>query len=531
MNKIINPAIPGFNPDPVICKAGDDYYVATSTFEFYPAVQIYHSKDLVNWKIVDRPIKRISQLDLRGIEPGGGIQAPDLTYKDGKFYLVYTAVFNPTPKCFFITTDKIGGEWSEPKYINSSGIDQSFFHEGEKTYVLTNETVNQKDYWGVFEGNDNRLFQGINIQEYDLENGELIGEPVNIFKGTTLDITEAPHIYKKHGFYYLITAEGGTGYDHAVTVCRSENLYGPYELDPKGPILTAAHRPDLYLQKSGHASIVEDESGNVWLSALATRPTKQGERNGSPFGRESIILRYKWTDDKWLENYYGENVPQTEVDVPWEAKAPQKNDETFIFSEFKDIKNLPLELWTVRQPITNEWAKITNKGLTLKGRNSITSLYDQSSIHRIWQSKEFEFETEFEFNPIHYKQKAGIIQKYSEYDQIVFSVTRKYTGEKMLELCKIVAKEQKFIEEIIIPEEIETFGMRSIVKDENIYFEYKLGDGEWQKVKTSIGIEMLFEQNVSSWGYTGAVVGIFTADEYRLREEATFKNFIYKEKN
>ena len=524
--KFKNPIIRGFNPDPVICKVNKDYYIATSTFQFFPGVQIYHSQDLVNWKLIDRPLSRTSQLDLKGITPGGGVQAPDLTYKNGIFYLVYTIVYSPTPKCFYVTTKKIGTRWSEPTYINSSGIDQSFFHDKTKTYVLTNECVNEKDFHGVFKGNQNRLFQGINIQEFCLKTKKLVGMPINIFKGTKLDITEAPHIYKKNNFYYLMVAEGGTGYEHCIIVARSKNLFGPYVVDPRGPILSATSDQTLVLQKAGHGSIVEDQKGNVWLAALASVPTKKGTRNGSPFGRETILLKYKWTKDKWLRNYYQKAIPQEFVDSDSEVTIQKKKA---WFFDFTKLKKLPLLLWTVRQPITKKWANLSKRGLAIRGRNNITSLYDQSSVHQIWKSLSFGFETKIIFNPTHYKQKAGIIQKYSEYDQIFFNIAKKYNGQRMLQLGHTKKQITIFDEEIIINDDEDEIILKSIVSNNKIKFFYKLKDRKFNAMKKAYRIEMLFEQNASCNGYNGAVVGIFAQDEFQLQKLAIFKYLKYWE--
>jgi xylan 1,4-beta-xylosidase len=200
-SKIINPILPGFNPDPSIVRVGDDYYIATSTFEWYPGVQIHHSRDLVNWRLVAHPLDRAELLDMRGNPDSGGIWAPCLTWHDGLFWLIYTDVKRHEGSFkdmhnYLTTCATIDGRWSDPVYLNSSGFDASLFHDDDGRKYLCN-------------------------MEWDY-----------LFKGTDLRVTEAPHIYKRNGYYYLLTAEGGTGYTHAMTMARSKNLRGPYELDP-----------------------------------------------------------------------------------------------------------------------------------------------------------------------------------------------------------------------------------------------------------------------------------------------------------
>ena len=217
MRYIKNPVLPGFNPDPSILRVVDDYYIATSTFEWFPGVQIHHSKDLIHWKLITRPLKRTSQLNMTGNPNSCGIWAPCLSYDKGIFYLIYTDVkyFREIFKdChnYMVTTDDIAGDWSEPIYLNGSGFDPSLFHDEDGKKWLVNMI------WDHRKGKN--PFSGIVLQEYSVHEKKLIGKSLNIFKGTALGLVEGPHLYKRNGFYYLMTAEGGTGLKHAVTMAR-----------------------------------------------------------------------------------------------------------------------------------------------------------------------------------------------------------------------------------------------------------------------------------------------------------------------
>ena len=220
MKKITNPVLKGFNPDPSILRVGDDYYIATSTFEWFPGVQIYHSRDLINWKLIARPLNRVSQLDLKGVSSSEGVWAPCLSYDNGVFYLIYTIVKLWTyagPRDldnYLVTTTDIRGDWSEPIYLNSSGFDPSLFHDDDGRKWLVNQL------WDHRQGKNK--FAGIVLQEYSHKEKGLVGPITNIFKGTELGLVEAPHIYKRNGYYYLMTAEGTT-FKHAVTFARSES--------------------------------------------------------------------------------------------------------------------------------------------------------------------------------------------------------------------------------------------------------------------------------------------------------------------
>src|SRR6218665_2461682 len=195
---IRNPILPGFNPDPSIVRVGRDYYIATSTFEWYPGVQIHHSTNLIDWKLIARPLNRMSQLDLVGVPDSGGVWAPCLSYADGTFYLVFTnvksfdGVWKDTPN-FLVTANEITGDWSDPIYLSSYGFDGSLFHEGDHSWYTSMLVDHRKG----------KFFGGIVLQSFDRERHCLTGDPVRIFDGTMLGYTEGPHLYKKDGYYYL----------------------------------------------------------------------------------------------------------------------------------------------------------------------------------------------------------------------------------------------------------------------------------------------------------------------------------------
>ncbi|WP_449288690.1 glycoside hydrolase family 43 protein [Marinicrinis sediminis] len=283
---IHNPVLKGFHPDPSILRVGDDFYMATSTFEWFPGVQLYHSRDLVHWRLLPHPLTRKSQLDMRGNPNSGGVWAPCLSHDGERFYLCYTDVkslagaFKDTPN-YVVTSASIMGPWSEPMYLNSSGFDPSLFHDDDGRKWLVNMV------WDHRKGKN--PFHGIVLQEWSAAEGKLVGPVYPIYKGSPLGGTEGPHLYKRNDFYYLMTAEGGTGYDHAVTVARSRHLFGPYDTDPDNPVLTAAGSPELSLQRAGHASLVETAGGEWYLAHLCGRPLPGTRRCN--LGRETAIQR------------------------------------------------------------------------------------------------------------------------------------------------------------------------------------------------------------------------------------------------
>ncbi len=212
MKKIENQILRGFNPDPSIVRVEDEYFIATSTFEWFPGVQIYKSKDLVNWKLTARPLNTLKLLNMEGNPDSGGIYAPCLTYDQGIFYLVYTDVKNVSGsfwdcRNYLTTASQVEGTWSEPVYLHGSGIDPSLFHDDDGRKWLVNALLSHKK--GPKVGFPQ--WEGIVLQEYSPEKKTLIGERKLISIGTGLGTVEGPHLYKRNGIYYLLTAEGDSG--------------------------------------------------------------------------------------------------------------------------------------------------------------------------------------------------------------------------------------------------------------------------------------------------------------------------------
>ena len=317
---IRNPILRGFNPDPSIVRVGDDYFIATSTFEWFPGVQIHHSRDLVNWRLLTRPLRRASQLNMLGDPDSCGVWAPDLTYADGRFYLVYTDVkrYGRTTVAgasgaslrdfhnYLVTSTDIDGDWSDPVYLNSSGFDPSLFHDDDGKKYLLNML------WDHRPG-QNR-FAGIVMQEFSAAEQRLVGERRVIFSGTPLGLTEGPHLYKRGGYYHLITAEGGTGWGHAVTMARARKIDGPYELHPDVHVLSARHRPDVVLQRAGHADLVDTPDGSTYMVYLCGRPLPN--RGRCTLGRETAIQKMVWGEDGWLRTVAGDGLPSVETEAP-----------------------------------------------------------------------------------------------------------------------------------------------------------------------------------------------------------------------
>jgi xylan 1,4-beta-xylosidase len=411
MTMLQNPVLRGFNPDPSFCRVGEDYYLATSTFEWYPGVQIFHSRDLANWTLIARPLRRASQLDMRGNPDSCGIWAPCLSHADGKFWLVYTDVkrldgaFKDAHN-YIVTCETIDGDWSDPTYVTSSGFDPSLFHDDDGRKWFVNMRWNHRgEGTGVNAAHDS--FDGIQLQEWHPDHG-LTGPVHDIYPGTDLGLTEAPHLFKRGGWYYLTVAEGGTGYDHAVTMARSGKLTGPYETHPSKHVITARFAPQSPIQRMGHGQYVEGHDGRHWHSFLCGRP--QPGPNGEPFcatGRETGLAEMVWSEDwLWLKEY-GVLAPATLGLPDPRPKAPVRHD-------FRGT-SLPPEFQWLRTPYPERLFRMTGSALQLIGRESIGSWFEQSLVARRQEEPSYRAGAMITAEPKTWQQAVGLITYYNRH--------------------------------------------------------------------------------------------------------------------
>lgn len=409
---IHNPILPGFNPDPSICRAGNDYYIATSTFEWYPGVQIHHSTDLVNWQLACRPLQRATQLDMRGNPDSCGVWAPCLSYHDNLFWLVYTNVkrldgnFKDAHN-YLVTAPSIEGPWSDPTYINSSGFDPSLYHDDDGRKWFVNMVWNHRGD-SVGGAPTHPAFDGILLQEFDPAAGQLTGSVENIFRGSPLGLVEAPHLFKRAGWYYLTTAEGGTGYSHAVTMARSKKIDGPYELHPNHHLITAKDNPDNALQRTGHGQFIETPDGQLYHTFLCGRPLANQR---SPLGRETGIEKCFWGSDDWL--YLEHNNQLAREIVPAPDAETQRATPVYPRRIFTDT--LPAEFQWLRTPEKERLFKLTGSSLRLFARESLGSWFEQSLLARRQEHLAFTACTQVTFNPTSYQQSAGLIYYYNRH--------------------------------------------------------------------------------------------------------------------
>ncbi|WP_295210306.1 glycoside hydrolase family 43 protein [Ruminococcus sp.] len=279
-----NPVVSGFYPDPSVCRAGDKFYMVTSSFQFFPGVPLFESADLVNWTQIGHVLTRESQLPLEGAGSTGGIYAPTIRYNDGRFYMVTTNVTNGGN--FYVYTDDIHGEWSDPIYVAQGGIDPSLYFENGKAYFMSN-------------GEDDEGRHGITQCEINVENGEKLTPSKMIWAGAGGRFLESPHLYKIGKSYYLMASEGGTEYGHMIVYAKGDTPYGPFEGYKNNPVLTNRNLGGYQIQGCGHGDLVEDENGNFWCLHLGFRQIHQWVMHHTT-GREVYLVPVKFDSKGWF---------------------------------------------------------------------------------------------------------------------------------------------------------------------------------------------------------------------------------------
>ena len=533
---IHNPILRGFNPDPSIVLVGDDYYIATSTFEWFPGIQIHHSRDLRHWRLLTRPLNRLSQLDLRGVGASQGVWAPCLTWDRGTFYLVYTVVtafycnMYDTHN-YIVTAPDITGPWSEPAELSGFGFDPSLFHDDDgRKYMVCMVTDHRvpKKYAG-------RLI----VQEYDPAARRMTGEPHEIYQAKDIFL-EGPHIFKRNGWYYLFCADTGTGEAHGQTMLRARHIFGPYEMDRPDfgdrtspteaySLLTSRHVPEHPLQKSGHADLVQTQQGDWYIVHLCARPLPQRNPENAPrfagcrrymLGRETALQRVVWTEDGWLRLHNGTHVPDAVLPdtglppCPWPAE-PERDD--------FDAPQLPMHYQFLRLPLTGEDLSLTARPgwLRLTGQESMNSLHHVTLVARRQQEHEMQAETRMDFAPVCPEQMAGFTYCYDSMNFYLLGKTCAEDGTPVLELLKSdTGVVEDVCDPVPVPDGTLDFKLTTTPDGGMAQFYYRQPQGEWQSIGPACPADILTDEHCR--GFTGAHVGVYAHDMAGLHNHADF---------
>lgn len=527
MTLVANPILRGCHPDAAVCQRGDDYYVVTSTFEWYPGIMLYHTRDLINYRLVARPLTQDLGLDLRGESPSAGIWAPDLTWANGKFWLIFTDVkshIGPYKNMhnYLICAEKIEGPWSPPVYLNSSGFDPALFHDEDGRKYLLNMLWDDRVR--------RRAFAGILIQEWDAGQQRLIGQRRVLFSGSSIGVTEGAHLYKREGWYYLFCAEGGTGSSHAGTVARSESLDGPWEIHPDNPLITSKPWPQHPLQSAGHPTLCE-YGGRSYIFHICNR-TLPNEK-GSPLGRETCLQELEWRNG-WPyllhcgNDPYQGAMPALYVDVPGTARQVAAMD-------IEDNFDGPLShIWhTLRGPLSEEQASLCARPgwLRLKGREALNSHFSPALLACRIRDLTFTASTRIGFYPDNFQQVAGLAAFFSSENWASLQISHEREQGRVLTL---VLCQHNVRSEPLQAHPLPASGAISLLlwmDGKSFGFAWRNGDDlPWNSLPwrgESRTLSDFFATTQSSWGFSGCFIALHSHDMSGMDESADFNYFHY----
>ncbi|AWH75765.1 glycoside hydrolase family 43 protein [Clostridioides difficile] len=538
---IKNPILPGFNPDPCICRKGDDYYLVVSSFEWFPGIPVYHSKDLKNWELYTHILTDETKIDLKKLPSSKGIWAPCLTYceEEDLFYIVYGIMNSMNARYFdvdnyLITSKDIKGEWSEPVYLHSSGFDASIFHDDDGKKWITSLD------WETREGYEKPGV--ICLVEYCTKKKEIVGYPKRIWSGgTDRGCIEAPHITKRGDYYYIMCAEGGTGYGHSVTMGRAKNIWGPYEKDSMNPIVTSIpgdfyerhdpdhlkpkyYNPESKLQKSGHGSYIETTSGEVYLVHLTSRPFVPELR--CTLGRETAIQKMKWTKDNWLRM-------EDESNLAKEYVSESKLEEHLVSSipSFDDFNSneLGLQYYAPRiSPLSFADVKSRPGYVRIRGQESRTSLNKVSILARKLTSVYARITTKMEFYPEVHQHSAGLIMYY---DNMNYINLRKYysetLGQSALSIIHLENGEKTEFLNTRTPIKDIPIYLRLYIQGRKSYFEWSYDEKNYQRIGKVFDTTKFSDEYCKYGEFTGTFIGLTCADRVKHKHYADFDFFEY----
>ena len=527
MSEIKNPVIAGMAPDPSLIRVKDTYYIATSTFHWTPGIQIFVSTNLINWYLVDQVLKS-DDVNLQGTSTPAGIWAPHLSYDKNTelYWLAYSHMLNMAGREFnadsYIMWSKdIKGPWSKPQYLTSIGFDPAIFHDEDgRHYVSILE-------WESREGYQTPGY--IVIAEVDLASGQLVGNWHRVTQGfTTRGAAEAPQIYKHGDYYYLLIAAGGTGYGHGVEIGRSHDIFGPYEPHPSGePIITSSpqhlfslgnpdagqfqmYNPNSIMQKSGHGSLVETQTGEWYIAHLMSRPLPNTTLN--PLGRETSLQKMKWTSTNWLEMSDGTNLAKM-VTPSFEGAVEELAFSEDIIENF-DHETYDNHFLTPYRHQDNNWVNtLENSGyLRIYGGDSFFSQNYPSIMATRATSFVYTLETELYFSPNHYSETAGGGLYYDSnnwiYARLYWSESLQAVTLSVLEARLGKRKEYSHTKVKVLDSHVQLkiaykFGRVAI------YYRFK-ETGTWQNLITDIDVTYLSDEGVNGEpGEIGGFTGLF----------------------
>ncbi|WEG14713.1 glycoside hydrolase family 43 protein [Pullulanibacillus sp. KACC 23026] len=512
MKTFQNPILPGFYPDPSICRVNEDYYLVTSSFAYYPGVPIFHSRDLVNWEQIGHVLDRPSQLSLDGQRQSRGIFAPTLRFSNGIYYMITTNV--DAGGNFLVTATDPAGPWSEPYFLDAPGIDPSLFFDddGKVYYIGTRPAPEGVKYDGNWE---------IWLQELDLQTMRLVGDSVGLWRGALREVIwpEGPHLYKVNGKYYLLISEAGTGHHHAVSIARSESVTGPYIGNPGNPVLTHRHLgKDYPVVNVGHCDLVETQNGEWWAVGLASRIYGGYFRN---LGRETFLIPVTW-EDGWP--IFSPGTGKVEMTYPIPNLAESKVNHSPACDHF-DGETLDYK-WNFIRTLREPFYSLNNRlgYLSLKVRpDRMSELTQPSFVGRRQQHIHFVASTCLEFEPANGDEEAGIVLLQSHTFHFRFICTRN-GHDKLIRLVKCEDGHEQILKEQTVSASKWYFKVEAHGQD----YSFSYGDGGPDYVPLIEDVDGRILSTDVAGGFVGTVLGMYASSNGKVSSNtADFDWFEY----
>ncbi|WP_416296502.1 glycoside hydrolase family 43 protein [Paenibacillus illinoisensis] len=488
-----NPVIKGFYPDPSVCRVDDTYYLICSSFQYFPGVPIFESKDLINWEQIGHCLTKTSQVQLAHVNSSGGVFAPTLRHHNGRFYM--TTTNDTTRQNFYVWTDDIYGEWSEPIFVDQGGIDPDLYFEDHKTYFMSN-------------GSDDFGVSGIVQCEIEIETGKKLTPSRTIWQGTGGRYLESPHMYKINGLYYLLAAEGGTEYGHMETYARGSSVSGPFEAYPHNPVLTNRNLGGYELQGVGHGDLVQDVEGNWWLFHLGFRQIGQWQ-TFHHLGREVFVAPVTFDEDGWFTaGHQGTTILTFETDRISESVV-QVEKKSFTFDNTEWDKD-----WCyLRHPHSENYMLQSNK-LTLRGTD--VSL-DQPGTPTFIGIRQKDFNAIISCDVHLTDGEAGITLYMDEHHHYDLAIQKDPEGYKVIERLNI--GDIKSVEKEVDLGSLNQATLK--IRATNNRYTFSL-DTQGQEIELGSAHTKYLSSEVAG-GFTGVVIGLYAYGEGAHAEFSQFK--------
>lgn len=502
-----NPILRGFNPDPSIVRVDDRYYIATSTFEWFPGIRIHESHNLTDWRVVGHALDETNGFDLRGYPDSGGVWAPSLTYVDREFWLAYSVIRtmdgdNKDLDNYLVTATSIEGPWSEPLHLGSRGFDFSFFHDTDGTHWIVGVQWDQRP--------GHPAFGGIVVEQFLPDERRVSGSAITLY--TQESLVEGPNLYHLDDWYYLLLAEGGTGWNHGITLARSRDRFGPYVRDAAPAVLTSRDAPGAALQKAGHGELVQLPSGEWAMVHLASRPVLHLGERFSTLGRETCIQRVEFHSDGWLRLAEGGHHAQVDVDLgPTDAPVEPERPETSDRDDFDHFELDRLHWSTLRTALPSATSTLEERPgwLRLRGGHSTASVFEQSMVARRVEEHSTVVETLIEAEPTSHREAAGIVAYYDRNGWIWLQLTADAEHGRHL---RVVHRDGMTHRSVAFPAPEGPVGMRMTIDHDVIHFAVSGSGSGWVDVPGTYPAWTLSDDHGGALRFTGLFAGIRVED-------------------